>query len=213
MAIHPYVRDTPLPRSRPSSLDGPSPLNRPLRFSRGRDFPGANNGANDNGRDHSYLERIIAIMGEVVRDSGSSDGPASLGCKEAIQNTPSKILLGYKQKNRGDERLKVLLIWKNKCNFIEQKELARDIANKKLREYNRRFYNERYKKLTLYSKDNYILVQTIIKESWYQQVLNNNRYIIKNILDFNISSRLYDTILSFDKLKPWVKPTIQFFRI
>ncbi|KYQ59939.1 hypothetical protein ALC60_01036 [Trachymyrmex zeteki] len=37
------------------------------------DFPGANNGANDNGRDHSYLERIIAIMGELVRGSGSSD--------------------------------------------------------------------------------------------------------------------------------------------
>ncbi|KYQ59938.1 hypothetical protein ALC60_01035 [Trachymyrmex zeteki] len=37
MAIHPYVRDTPLPRSRPSSLDGPSPLSRPLRFSRGRE--------------------------------------------------------------------------------------------------------------------------------------------------------------------------------
>ncbi|KYM99628.1 hypothetical protein ALC62_09630 [Cyphomyrmex costatus] len=39
------------------------------------DFPGANNGANDNGRDHSYLERIIAIMGELMRGSGSSDGP------------------------------------------------------------------------------------------------------------------------------------------
>ncbi|EGI57725.1 hypothetical protein G5I_14253 [Acromyrmex echinatior] len=41
MAIHPYVRDTPLPRSRPSSLDGPSPLSRPLRFSRGRERKGA----------------------------------------------------------------------------------------------------------------------------------------------------------------------------
>ncbi|KYN39856.1 hypothetical protein ALC56_05624 [Trachymyrmex septentrionalis] len=40
MAIHPYVRDTPLPRSRPSSLDGSSPLSRPLRFSRGREAAG-----------------------------------------------------------------------------------------------------------------------------------------------------------------------------
>lgn len=38
------------------------------------------------------------------------------------------------------------------------------------------------------------------------KVLGNNRYVVKDIPGFNITSRAYNTILSSDKLKPWVKP-------
>ena len=61
--------------------------------------------------------------------------------------------------------MKVLLTNLTKTNVtLSNKELARDIANKKLREYNKRFYNERYKKLTLYSEGNYILVRQLQKK-------------------------------------------------
>lgn len=44
----------------------------PLEFS-----AGANNGANDNGRDLSYLGRIIAYGREIARGSGSRPAPAA----------------------------------------------------------------------------------------------------------------------------------------
>jgi len=36
--------------------------------------------------------------------------------------------------------------------------------------------------------------------------LGNNRYVVCDIPGFNISSRPYDTVLSADKFKLWVKP-------
>ncbi|KYN39858.1 hypothetical protein ALC56_05626, partial [Trachymyrmex septentrionalis] len=77
---------------------------------------------------------------------------------------------------------------------------------------------------TLYSEDDYVLVRQLQKKVGINNklmpkyedhlllpVLNNNRYVLKNIPGFNISSRLYNTILSSDKLKPSIKSAIQPF--
>jgi len=36
--------------------------------------------------------------------------------------------------------------------------------------------------------------------------LGNNRYVIRDIPEFNVSSRPYNSVLSSDKLKYWIKP-------
>lgn len=69
--------------------------------------------------------------------------------------------------------------------------------------------------------DNVLIRNTAVKpgevkkfKSYYKgpylvaKELNNNRYVIKDISGFNITSRPYDSILSPDKLKPWIKPVI-----
>jgi len=38
------------------------------------------------------------------------------------------------------------------------------------------------------------------------KTLGNNRYVIRDIPGFNVSSRPYNSVLSSDKLKYWIKP-------
>ena len=40
------------------------------------------------------------------------------------------------------------------------------------------------------------------------KVLNKNRYVIQDIPGFNITAKPYNSILSPDRMKPWVKPVI-----
>ncbi|KYN07953.1 hypothetical protein ALC62_01072 [Cyphomyrmex costatus] len=113
----------------------------------------------------------------------------------------------------------------NQNVFDNQREIVRDMAvraNEKLREYNRLYYNERHKKPTKYKEGDYVLIRQLQNKpgvnakfaSKYKgpyiiaKVLNNNRFVVKDIPGFNITAKPYDTILSSDKLKPWVKPLI-----
>lgn len=38
------------------------------------------------------------------------------------------------------------------------------------------------------------------------KILVQNRYVITDIPGYNISSRAYNTTLSSDRIKPWIKP-------
>jgi len=38
------------------------------------------------------------------------------------------------------------------------------------------------------------------------KILNHNRYVVKDIPGFNQTSKPYNSILSADKLKLWIKP-------
>ncbi|KYM99254.1 Pro-Pol polyprotein [Cyphomyrmex costatus] len=145
----------------------------------------------------------------------------------ALRTTPSKMLFGLDQRGRADDDLKSLInnLVDNQNVFHNQRETVRDMAvcaNKKLREYNRLYYNERHKKPTSYKEGDYVLIRQLQNKpgvnakfaSKYKgpyviaKVLNNNRFVVKDIPGFNITAKPYDSILSSDKLKPWVKPLI-----
>lgn len=109
-------------------------------------------------------------------------------------------------------------------NIGEQRDQARHLAqqaNKRLREYNREYYNARHKKLTQYKEGDLVIrdLQTKIGTSSklkpkykgpyiVAKTLNKNRYVIKDIPGFNITQKPYNSILSPDKLKMWIKPPI-----
>lgn len=40
------------------------------------------------------------------------------------------------------------------------------------------------------------------------KVLNKNRYVVQDILGFNITRKSYNSILSSDRIKPWSKPIV-----
>lgn len=111
-------------------------------------------------------------------------------------------------------------------DLLKQREESQDTAlhaNRKLREYNRQYYDKRHKKPTVYNIGDLVLVRNLqaktgdgrkLKPNYkgpyiVAKILNKNRYVVKDVPGFNITQKPYDSILSPDKLKPWVKPIAQ----
>lgn len=96
------------------------------------------------------------------------------------------------------------------------------MATDKIRRYNKIYYDKKHLKPTQYSIGDYVLIRDNVQKpglgrklkAVYKSpyvvtnVLNKNRYVIKDIPGFNITSRPYDSVLSPDRLKPWIKPLI-----
>jgi len=100
---------------------------------------------------------------------------------------------------------------------------ARDIASEasnKLHKYNRIYCDKHHKKPTLYKAGDLVLIRNLQAKAGTSKklklnykgpyiitkVLNKNRYVVKDVPRFNITQKPYNSILSPDKLKPWIKP-------
>ncbi|RLU18550.1 hypothetical protein DMN91_008907 [Ooceraea biroi] len=108
-------------------------------------------------------------------------------------------------------------------NYESERTASRDLAIEtmdRVREYNKIQYDLRHKKPSVYKPGDYVLIRsTVVKPGensklkpnykgpyMVSKVLNNNRYVIKDIPGFNITSKPYNTIISPDRMKHWVKP-------
>ncbi|XP_067215683.1 protein FAM200A-like [Linepithema humile] len=137
----------------------------------------------------------------------------------------SRILFGIDQRKHSDRDLKLLIeeLAKTYNTSIEQSDIVRDVAiqaNDKLRQYNKLYYDKHHKKPTVYHEGDYVLVRDAQKKVGQNnklkpnykgpyviaKCLDKNRYVVKDISGFNITQRPYNTILSPDKFKPWIKP-------
>ncbi|KYN10427.1 hypothetical protein ALC57_17444 [Trachymyrmex cornetzi] len=99
------------------------------------------------------------------------------------------------------------------------RQLAIDTTNK-IKQYNKIYYDRVHKTPSKYAVGDYVMIRdTSVKPGedrkfkvpykgpyLVDKVLNKNRYVIKDIPGFNITQRPYNSILSPDKLKLWVKP-------
>ncbi|XP_018398066.1 PREDICTED: uncharacterized protein LOC108776055 [Cyphomyrmex costatus] len=141
--------------------------------------------------------------------------------------SPSKLFLGYDQRNHADNRLiETLNAMAESILPIEnQRDLNKEIAleaSNKIQQYNKTYYDKHHKTPQKYNEGDYVLIRdTVVKPGedkklkplykgpyMVSKVLNKNRYVIKDIPGFNITSRPYNSILSPDRLKPWVKPVV-----
>jgi len=143
----------------------------------------------------------------------------------SIKASPSKLLLGYEQRNHSDKHLcQQIDRWLQiEIDIEKEREVAKDTAlqaNDKLRKYNQEYYDRKHKKPSVYKTGDLVLVRNLqsktgtsnkLKPNYkgpymISKVLNNNRYVVKDIPGFNITQKPYNTILSSDKLKSWIKP-------
>lgn len=143
----------------------------------------------------------------------------------SIKSTPSKVMLGYQQRNHEDFRLNSYiqnLIGIDQDLEIER-EKARDTARQAtslIKQYNKEYKDARTKKPSMYHKGDLVLVQDTrnipginqkLKANYkgpytIKKCLGNNRYVVTDIPGYNVTARPLDTILSADRIKHWIKP-------
>ncbi|KMQ84543.1 hypothetical protein RF55_17572 [Lasius niger] len=105
----------------------------------------------------------------------------------------------------------------------ERKELrdAAEVVNKAVQEYNKYQYDKRHQKPTRYKECDLVLVKILQYKPGTNQklapkfkgpyqirkVLKKNRFVITDVPGYNLTQKPLNTILSSDKLKPWIRVT------
>lgn len=158
----------------------------------------------------SSLMKLAETPKEWKRHIGTVQYVINNTFHSGLKSTPSKILLGYDQRNHTDKGLKDLVdnLLQIECDILKTRETHRDAAKEAtelLRNYNnvgdyvliRNLQGKpgENKKLKLNYKGPYMVAK----------VLDKNRYVIQDIPGFNLTSWPYNSILSPDKMKPWIK--------
>jgi len=143
----------------------------------------------------------------------------------SIKASPSKLLLGYDCRGHTDSPLIKFLNNLAKTDFEvesireKNKQIAVEATNK-LKNYNKTYYDKHHKTPSRYNSGDFVLIRDTgfkpgedrkLKPTYkgpYQitKVLNKNRYVVQDIPGFPHTQKPYNTILSPDRLKPWVKP-------
>lgn len=173
----------------------------------------------------SSLKKVVSIQSLWTSHLSAIQYVINNTFHKSIKTTPSKLLLGIDQRCHLDNQLVKFLndLAKIKLNFEMDRNVSREIAleaTNKIRNYNKIYYDKRHKTPSKYKPGDYILIRdTIVKPGedkklkpiykgpyMVSKVLNNNRYVVQDIPGFNITSRPYNSILSTDRIKPWVKP-------
>lgn len=142
------------------------------------------------------------------------------------KSTPSKLMFGFEQRSHADfpfaRFVKDLAqidsdLEKERENVRSAAETATDAIKRNA--YNKEYHDTRLKSPTKYRESDYVLVRDTqhkpgesakfkakYKEPYQiTKSLGNNRYVVQDIPGFNLTARAYDTILSSDRIKPWIK--------
>lgn len=142
----------------------------------------------------------------------------------SLKASPSKMFFGYDQRGHADAKLVEYL---NKIAGVElscenEREIIQKLAleaTNKIQSYNKSYYDSKHIKPTQYKEGDFVLIRNNVCKPGENRkfkpdykgpyivakVLKNNRYVVKDIPGFNVSSRPYNSILSPDRMKFWKK--------
>jgi len=143
----------------------------------------------------------------------------------SLRASPSKLLLGIELRNNIDAKLIDFLnkIAKNDLDFEKDRDSCRDLAveaTEMIKKYNKTYYDKKHRKPSKYNIGDLVLIKDSalkagedkkLKSEYkgpYQiaKILDKNRYVVKDVPGFNITAKPYNSVLSTDCIKPWIKP-------
>jgi len=141
-----------------------------------------------------------------------------------VKSSSSKLMFGFDLKNHKDYHFAQFTRDLTEIdNDLENRRFAaRDtaaVATDLVRSYNKVYSDSHSRKPTIYKKGDYVLIRdsrSLVGESsklkpkykgpyMIEKCLGNNRYVVTDIPDFNVTSRPLNTVLSSDRIKPWIK--------
>lgn len=134
------------------------------------------------------------------------------------------MLLGYDQRNHADLDLQAAIRELQQIDIdIEKQRLEiRDRAseaNQALQLYNNSVYDRKHKKPSKYQERDLIMIRNVQNAPGINRklapkfkgpyrihrVLSKNRYVVTDVPGHQLSNRPYNSILSPDKIKPWIQ--------
>ncbi|KYN29878.1 Pro-Pol polyprotein [Trachymyrmex cornetzi] len=173
----------------------------------------------------SSLKKLTASPSEWKASINKAQYVINNSYHSSIKNSPSKLLLGYDRRKHSDKILTELIaqLANIDIDLVAERQTNRDIATettRSIREYNKMYYDHKHKTPSQYNVGDYVMIRKMhVKPGQnsklltpfkgpYQinKVLNNNRYVVTDIPGFNVTQKPYSSVLSTDKLKPWIRP-------
>lgn len=172
----------------------------------------------------SSLTKMLKSAPEWKSKLGSMQYVINNTHHSGIKATPAKLMLGYEQRNHEDFPLAQFTqaFLDIDTNLEAERDRVRDNAVEAtdlIRHYNKQYRDNKHEKPTKYKEGTFVMIRnTRIKPGENAKLkpnykgpylvaksLGNNRYVIKDIPGYNLTSKPLNTILSSDKLKPWIK--------
>ncbi|XP_029167462.1 uncharacterized protein LOC114937960 [Nylanderia fulva] len=143
-----------------------------------------------------------------------------------IKATPSKLLLGYEQRNHKDHAIaRITKALHDVDQDLESdRSVSRDTAlqtTDMIRNYNKIYKDKHSIKPTKYKKGDYVMIRndrnkvgvsSKLKPNYkgpylVAKSLGSNRYVITDVPGFNLKQKPMNTVMSSDRIKPWIKVT------
>nr|XP_012234581.1 PREDICTED: uncharacterized protein LOC105679248 [Linepithema humile] len=140
------------------------------------------------------------------------------------KSSPSKLLFGFEQRSHADHelaRFTKALVGQD-TDLEKDRDASRQAARNaidSIRAYNKKYRDTRLKKATVYDVGDYVMIRKtkatpgesaklrpkFVGPYAIKKILGNNRYVVQDIPGFNVTAKPLNTILSCDRLKPWIR--------